>query len=273
MAEFSANGDFREAVCIDGGRVYDSCCDRDCLDDMIVYFTTHVDELIDHAATIRCKSAEVVNVYIDVEPVHLNRGFYACDLTFFFSVKFDVFMSHNSKPVPIEGAAFYNKRVILYGSEGKVKVFSNEFACDNANDLQSMPRNNLPKCVVECVDPIPLSATIRTVCDNIGHCSVPKCVSDRLGGDIRDCYKSGDKAVYVTLGMFTIVQLIRNVQMLIPVYDFCIPDKECNNSTDNPCEVFSRLGFPTDDFFPPRECKSTPCGCASSFPCNCSDGK
>ena len=25
---------FKEAVCIDAGRVYDSCCDRDCLEDL-----------------------------------------------------------------------------------------------------------------------------------------------------------------------------------------------------------------------------------------------
>ena len=269
MSEYTANGDFREAVCIDGVRVYDSCCDRDCLDDLIVYFTPQVDEIINRAATIRCKNAEVVNVYIDVEPVHLNRGFYSCDLTFFFSVKFDVFMSHNTTPISIEGAAFYNKRVILYGSEGKVKVFSNEFACDDSNDPQASPRSNLPKCVVECVDPIPLSASIRTVCHDTGHCSVPKCVCDRVGGEVKTGYKSGDKAVYVTLGLFTIVQLIRNVQMLIPVYDFCIPEKECCNNTDNPCEVFSRLSFPTDDFFPPREAKSGPCGCNPS--CDCAD--
>ena len=28
---------FKEAVCIDAGRVYDSCCDRDCLEDLRVY--------------------------------------------------------------------------------------------------------------------------------------------------------------------------------------------------------------------------------------------
>ena len=30
---------FKEAVCIDAGRVYDSCSDKDCLEDLQVYFT------------------------------------------------------------------------------------------------------------------------------------------------------------------------------------------------------------------------------------------
>ena len=35
----STNRDFKEAVCIDVGRVFDSCCDRDCLEDLRVYFS------------------------------------------------------------------------------------------------------------------------------------------------------------------------------------------------------------------------------------------
>ena len=40
--------------------------------------------------------------------------------------------------------------------------------------------------------------------------------------------------------------------MLIPAYDFCIPDKECVTTTDNPCELFRKIDFPTNEFFPPR---------------------
>ena len=40
--------------------------------------------------------------------------------------------------------------------------------------------------------------------------------------------------------------------MLIPAYDFCIPRKECVTSSDNPCEMFSKMEFPTNEFFPPN---------------------
>ena len=30
---------FKEAVCIDAGRIYDSCTDKDCLTDLQVFFT------------------------------------------------------------------------------------------------------------------------------------------------------------------------------------------------------------------------------------------
>ena len=56
----------------------------------------------------------------------------------------------------------------------------------------------------------------------------------------------------ITIGMFSICQIERSVQMMIPVYDFCIPDKECVTTTDDPCELFQRIKFPVNEFFPPR---------------------
>ena len=62
------------------------------------------------------------------------------------------------------------------------------------------------------------------------------------------------KRVYITLGLFTIVRLLRETQLLIPVIDYCIPQNECVSSTDNsPCDLFDRLRFPTDEFFPPEK--------------------
>lgn len=249
-----ATGDFREAVCIDGGRVYDSCCDRDCLEDLRCYFSPQDQSIINSAVNVRCRCAEIINVYIDVEPVHLNRGYYSCDLTFYFLVNVDVYTPTCCQPIPLRGVATFSKKVILYGSEGRVRVFSNEFSSNDSPDMQSRPMNNMPKCVVECVDPVPLGARICEIRECCECCAIPRSVCDYIGGEIAFS-QLGERTVFVTLGLFTIVQLIRNVQMLIPVYDFCIPEKECEHSisTDNPCEVFSKLKFPTNDFFPPRE--------------------
>ena len=72
-----------------------------------------------------------------------------------------------------------------------------------------------------------------------------------------------EKTVYVTLGLFTIIQLERDVQMLIPAYDFCMPEKECCCDTDDPCEVFKKIKFPVEEFFPPRstDADNSGCGC------------
>lgn len=259
--------DFKEACCIDAGRIYDSCCDRDCLEDLRCFFTPEGQSYVERAISVRMRSAEVINVYIDVEPVNFNRGFYSCDMTFFFIVELDVFMSPHSCPTTIKGICSFNKRVILFGSDGNVKVFSNTMSLSDACDHGAECTTNMPKCVVQSVDPIPLSSRlgeIRDCYDNSGV--IPDCVCNALGGNVVTDLDNGAATVYVTLGLFTVVQLIRNVQMLIPVYDFCIPEKQCNDSTDQPCDTFKRIKFPTDDFFPPR-----PCDFGNDFGCGCTN--
>lgn len=83
------------------------------------------------------------------------------------------------------------------------------------------------------------------------NCScIPECITRRYGGNF--CDDNNGKIVYVTIGIFTIVQLIRNVQMLVPVYDYCMPSKECCPTSDNPCDLFRKMCFPVDEFFPPK---------------------
>ena len=62
-----------------------------------------------------------------------------------------------------------------------------------------------------------------------------------------------ERALRATIGLFSIVQLERSVQMLIPAYDFCMPGKECSNDTETPCDSFRKIRFPVNEFFPPAE--------------------
>jgi hypothetical protein len=56
---------------------------------------------------------------------------------------------------------------------------------------------------------------------------------------------------YVTLGQFSIIRLERDTQLVIPVYDYCFPEKECEGGTDDdPCTIFGRIRFPVEEFFP-----------------------
>ncbi len=256
------NNSFKEAVCIDAGRVYDSCCDRDCLEDLRCYFTAADQALVGRALSVRTRKAEVLNVYIDVEPVSFNRGYYSCDLTFFFLVECDLILSPHAAPTTVRGIAYFNKKVILYGSDGNVKVFSNNITLEDAMDMQLPRSTNTPRCVVQSVDPIPLSARIGEVRDCYeSNCCIPACICQCLGGQVCTECESGTPTVFVTLGLFSIVQLVRNVQMLIPVYDFCIPEKQCEDTTEHPCDLFRRIEFPTEEFFPPERDAGDRSGC------------
>jgi hypothetical protein len=251
--------EFKEAVCIDAGRVFDSCCDRDCLEDLRVYFCEEGQALIAEATNIKVKSAEVVDVTIDVSPVNLSHGFYSIDLTFYFIVDVDISNGPCGCPNDIKGIAIFNKTVVLCGGEGNVRTFSSDDAEESA-ELCCCRGNVSPTATVQVACPIPLTSRIgpaTTVTDNLA--TIPPCVLNFLGGCELSAPTEGNVA-YVTLGIFTIVQLVRKVQMLVPVYDFCIPEKQCEFTADTPCEVFRRIDFPTSAFFP-ASCPKSGCGC------------
>ena len=249
-ANVQGTGNFNEAVCIDAMRVYDSCSDKDCLEDLRVYFTPDKHDLIEHATNVRLRSTEVITVFLDLESVPFNKGFYSVDMTFFFNVCLDVFCPMATNSVIVNGVSIFSKRVVLYGSEGNVKMFTSDMAQDDV-DAQSVLGDVLPKATCQVAEPISLSARI---CDCQSRCPesccrIPDCICNHFGGQLDF---ATNRSVYCTIGIFTIVQIVRNVQMLIPAYDFCIPEKECVTTSDNPCEMFRRIDFPTDEFFPPK---------------------
>ena len=106
-----------------------------------------------------------------------------------------------------------------------------------------------------CIWIIVLSSRIAECCEceNCGcELNFPECVSNCFNGNF--AVPASGRKVLLTLGLFTIVQLERRVQMLIPAYDFCIPGKECVTTTDDPCEVFKHTE---------SSCRRTSGGCPS----------
>ena len=244
---------FKEAVCIQTDKVYDSCREKDCLEDLRVYLTRCGQEVIDRAINVKCRKSEIIWVFTDVEPVPFNKGYYTVDVKFFFRITLDAF-TNISRPTEVEGLATFDKKVILFGSEGNAKIFQSKFK-EDAFDPQLWKKTNMPKAKVEVVDPICLSARIA---DIVKHChydvdlaGIPECVckcfdDDLVAGEER-------RVVLVTVGLFSIVKIERNVQLLIPAFDFCVPDKECIAATDDdPCRLFEKIKFPVDEFFPPQ---------------------
>lgn len=253
----------REAVCIDTNRVYDSCADKDCLSDLQVYFTDKTQPLIDDASSVKCRGAKIENAFIDVEEVPFNRGFYSVDITYFFKIILDVYSNPINPPATVYGLASYTKKCILYGSDGNVKVFSSEFSSEE-DDRQRSATGANPKVKVQCVDPVCLESKLcePKYCGEC--CCIPGCIRRCFEGAFNSV--TPQKTVLVTLGLFTIVQLERDVQMLIPAYDFCMPEKGCSCDADDPCEVFKKLKFPVEEFFPPRPADDSDgkvsCGCS-----------
>ena len=77
-------------VCVDAMRIYDSCSDKDCLEDLRVLFPASVQPVVDASANVRVRDVDVISVYIDMQPIPFNRGYYSIDLTFFFDVSLEL---------------------------------------------------------------------------------------------------------------------------------------------------------------------------------------
>ena len=260
-----------EAICIDTARVYDSCADKDCLADLRVYFTDAAENIIDSAASIKCKGCEVINVVSSVDSVPFNRGYYSVDITFFFAVCLEAYIPSSQQPVTVTGLSVFSKKCILYGAEGNVKVFSSEYG--NENDFSLPVSSTNPRAKVQVATPLCLDARLCRPCDCCNNISdagatIPRCVARYFPGSFGP--QSNQRAVRVTIGLFSIVQLERDVQMLIPAYDFCMPTKECSCDTEDPCDSFRKIRFPVSEFFPPDapDCDNTaptgfdpPCCC------------
>ena len=141
---------FREAVCIHTDKIYDSCRDKDCLENIRVYLTSCGQSIVDDAISVKCTKAEIIWVFSDIEAVPFNRGFYSIDLKYFFRVKLAVFTGAN-RPSMVEGLATFDKKVILFGSEGNAKIFESRYT-ENAFDPQLWRKTNMPHAVVEAGD-------------------------------------------------------------------------------------------------------------------------
>lgn len=247
------NSCFKEAVCVNASRIYDSCSDKDCLEDLRVFFTDESQVVIDNATSVKCKDVEILNVTVDVESIPFNKGYYTVDLTYYFLVKVDVYSSPSCSPIRLDGVASFTKKAILFGSEGRINQFTSDglSGCQNGDDC-------CPRAVVQVADPICLGVKLLEYRDGCHHdccCDcIPAHICCRFEGTFSNCKPK--KMITVSLGIFSIVHLERCVSMLIPAYDFCIPSKECcdggNTPSDDPCELFKKIKFPVDEFFPPK---------------------
>ena len=265
----------REAVCIHTSKVMDACRDKDCIEDLRVYLTRESQALLDCASGAKVRSVELIYVDPMVEPVPYNSGNYTVTLTFYYKVVAEACMN-SARPATVYGLAVFTKRVLLYGGEGCAKIFTSSQST-GCLDKKAVCRCNMPRAVVEAVEPMILAAKIQEVssccrCDgDLGDipAAVLQCFDDDLvlGGE--------RQRLYVTIGQFSIIRMERDTQLLIPSFDYCIPTKECSDvagisPAEDACDIFAQVEFPIEEFFPGRNdaCinPSDSCnGCAAGY--------
>ncbi len=235
----------REAVCVHTKKIYAGCRDKDCIEDLRVYPTVSSRALVDTAISIRPKGAELLYAAVNVEEISFNRGYYTVDVTYFYRVSGEVSPGNQ----PVSGLAVFDKRVILFGSEGSAKLYSSDGSYPFAA--------NQPVGVVEAVDPIALGMRLCDGTAGSGETApeVPPAIIAAFGEE--PVLTDGNRLWYATLGQFSMIRLERDSQMVIPVYNYSFPENECIGSADDdPCTLFGRIRFPVEEFYPPDSINS-----------------
>ncbi len=255
--------DLRQGLSIHTRKITDSCRDKDCIEDLRVYLTRGSQSVLDTAAGAKVRCADLLYTYIDVEPVAFDRNHYCIDVTFYYRILADATVG-TCRPAALYGLAVFSKRAVLCGEDSRAHIFCSDTVINGPDGLSRYFANR-PTAVVEVLDPMVLSSKVQEVCDcgckDSTVIQIPECIL-RLFDD--ELVLSGEnRRLFVTLGQFSIIRLERDAQLVVPVLDYSIPAKECCDNpgcSEDPCEMFSRIPFPTAQF--------TPKGCDNRSDCS-----
>lgn len=244
-------GNVREAVCVSTKKIMDACRDQDCMEDVAVYLTAESQETLEQATNVKARCAELLYADVAVEPLHYRDGYYCVNIQYYYRVIADAVLCA-VRPAAIYGLATVQKRVTLFGGEETARRFRSDGTGTCGTD---------PVAVVEAIDPSVLCARIvdrchcgkgearSCGCSDVGLPEPVACAFDDdliMGGQSRQ--------LVVSLGQFSLVRLEREIQLLIPSYDYCMPEQACSDGDcgcqENPCEAFCAADFPVEAFFP-----------------------
>lgn len=248
-------GNGSDSFGIEASRILDACRDRDCFEDVRVFLTCVGEELIARTNNVRVKCAKLCGANIITEPVQFNRGFFSVLIRFYVNLTFEVCVPMGQSQ-EFCGVAVLEKRVVLFGGESNVSVFRSSDTdgfCSIPDPVCCAKKN--PEAVVEVVEPVVLGARILETCNQChcccSCCDVPTMVTDTINGTLVEDGNGDGRVLAVSLGVFSVVRLVRDGQLLVQGTEFCLPDKECcEPNEEDPCGNFRKMPFPTSAFCP-----------------------
>lgn len=255
------------ACCIDTYRIYDSCRNQECLEDMRLFVTDEGQRILDSASAIRVKSIKVLWTGIDTEEMPFNKGYFQINIRYYFHCVLDCCTGLGTGQ-DVAGLCAYDKSVLLYGGEGNVAIFKSDVLPDTfcpTGKALIHQGTNLPRAVVEVAEPVALRLNVmeQSDCKSFGVsvldvAKIPDHICTCYEGRFTD-HAGGGKVCFLSLGLFSLVRMERPAQLVIPACDSCIPSEEsqCELPYTDPCALFRSMEFPVKEFYP--EIKDNTC--------------
>ena len=281
------NGDEKGEACIIAQKIFDQCRVQKCLTGNILGPARVADCQVGHCDDMLCDSdiivppanAASVNLRdtelsrIDIlrkTPNGLQEGCWDIELRYVFSYTLEFRRADGCSIGCTNGTSSYHLKVTLYGStESDVTTSTDLYDCCSNS-------HGGPFVIAEG-KAVGLTAELcyphwndGCGCDCNCDCSCD-CNCNHGCNQKPDCngYPNHTPiAVYVTLGLFTIIKMFRTINMLVESHGRCVP-AECTKpaSSGDPCRNFDRMAFPLDLFSPssePRSCCTAANGYSSS---------
>ncbi|MCL2856287.1 MAG: hypothetical protein FWE19_00990 [Oscillospiraceae bacterium] len=198
-------------------QVMDSCCERECLEDLQVFFEEKDQIIIENCVLVRNPMAELEAVDFEVEPIPLREGCFTVDMAMRFRVRVDAFLSREDRPHCVSGTTYIQKRDILFGGDCGASVFRSGGEHSTA----------LPQASLQMAEPVVLSCRLAEV--------------------------PTGKAVLITMGIFSVTSLDRPARLAVPASVLeraaALTERRCSNTTErSDCEVFETIRFPEEQF-------------------------
>ena len=265
--------DGRGTVCIDTKRVLDCCRDRDCYEDSRVYLTEFGEETVANATSVRTKSAKILCVNVGLEEVPFNCGFYRIGIRYYIELELEACLGLGRSQC-FKGLTVLEKDVVLYGGDGTVTSYSSEAGgtgfCGICNP--DSVSTNAPTAIVDTVEPIVLGTrVVECGCHHVcfACCDLPDVVQRSF--DTNLVLEDRGPRLVVSIGIFSVIRLVRPTLLLVQATDYSVPDKECSitDTNETPCDLFKSMAFPVARF--QAQCRTTTpseprrnggCGCS-----------
>ncbi len=256
--------DLHCALAIHTQKITDSCRDKDCIEDIRVYLSRESQQTLENASGAKVRTADLIYTSVNVTSVGFHPNHYCIDLVFYYRIIADA-MVGTCRPATLYGLAMFPKRAILCGEVSGTHIFTNE--CSKLDICE----DHMPRAVVEALDPMVLSTRIGCGCSP-DPCAqqIPESILNIFDEELVTCGEH--KKLYVTLGQFSIIRLERPAQLVVPVLDYSIPTKQCCDNpgcSENPCDLFARIPFPTAEFAPTGCDQEQNCGCGCDHSSDC----
>lgn len=174
------------------------------------------------AASVTMDKVEITKIQIvDKQPSPFRTGFWDVDVKYVFEYRLTFREAGGCVITHKQANSVFNMKATLFGSTGGDLVIGT----DLYRESDGSTFDAAPFIWVE---------------------------AKALGLDAKIDRCHGNSEVHVTIGLFSILKLIRLVHLNVQSKGFCIPN-ECEDQGDiNPCEYFAELDFPMDIFAPPQ---------------------